>query len=46
MMSLEWVPVKNNYVWVLVRELAVSITGETNISVLYTTDMDVYREKS
>ena len=26
------------------RELAVSLTGETKISVLYTTDMYVYRE--
>ena len=33
MMSLERVPVQNNYVWVLVRELAVSPTGETKISV-------------
>ena len=28
------------------RELAVSPTGETKISELYTTDMDVYREGS
>ena len=28
------------------KELAVSPTGETIISVLYTSDMDVYREGS
>ena len=44
------VPVKNNYFYggrgVHGRELAVSTTGETIISALYTTDMDVYREGS